>query len=126
MLAELPPLIFGDGTQTRDYVFVGDVVAANLSAAGANGLEHSIFNIGTGQEVSVLELLRAVTAAAGVEPVEPQTLPARSSEVLRSCLDITSARQELRLRTPTPLQEGLSATLNRMRETTPLDLAGGN
>ena len=119
-------MIFGDGTQTRDYVFVGDVVAANLSAAGANGLEHSIFNIGTGQEVSVLELLRAVTAAAGVEPVEPQTLPARSSEVLRSCLDITSARQELRLRTPTPLQEGLSATLNRMRETTPLDLAGGN
>jgi UDP-glucose 4-epimerase len=116
VLGGVQPLIFGDGTQTRDYVFVGDIVAANLAAASVHGLRHSIFNIGTGQEVSVLQLLQEVAAAADVGCVEPQMLPARTGEVLRSCLDTTRARKELRLDNPTPLREGVKATLAWMRE----------
>ncbi|HWI01277.1 MAG TPA: NAD-dependent epimerase/dehydratase family protein, partial [Propionibacteriaceae bacterium] len=114
LLNGLRPVIFGDGRQTRDYVFVRDIVAANLAAAGAQGLVHSIFNVGTGHEVSVRELVDAVAAAAGVDPAsfQPEMRPPRAGEVLRSCLDITRARQELQLDEPTPLSAGLEATLD--------------
>jgi UDP-glucose 4-epimerase len=120
VLAGLPPTIFGDGRQTRDYVFVRDIVAANLAAARANSVRNSVFNVGTGQEVSVLELLDAVAAAADFNFVEPLMLPARPGEVLRSCLDITRARDELHLASPTPLTEGLAGTMDWMREFTGL------
>jgi UDP-glucose 4-epimerase len=60
VLAEEPPLVFGDGTQTRDYVYVGDIVAANLAASEAPTLPHTTYSVGTGTEVSVLELVAAV------------------------------------------------------------------
>ena len=108
------PMIFGDGRQTRDYVFVGDIVAANLAAARAHGLLHSIFNIGTGREVSVQELVGAVAEVAGVDPgsFQPEMRPPRAGEVLRSCLDIVRARKELQLADSTPLHDGLKATLD--------------
>jgi UDP-glucose 4-epimerase len=117
LLNGLRPVIFGDGRQTRDYVFVRDIVAANLAAARAQGLVHSIFNIGTGHEVSVLELVAAVAAAAGVDPAsfQPEMRPPRAGEVLRSCLDIARARRELQLDEPTPLQGGLETTLDWVR-----------
>jgi UDP-glucose 4-epimerase len=119
ILAGLPPLIFGDGSQTRDYVFVQDIVGANLAAASANGLRHSIFNIGTGQEVSVLQLVEEITAVAGVDPesFKPQMLPARAGEVHRSCLAISRACEELHIQKPTPIGDGLKATLDWMRQT---------
>jgi UDP-glucose 4-epimerase len=117
LLKGLRPVIFGDGRQTRDYVFVRDIVAANLAAARAQRLVHSIFNIGTGREVSVLELVAAVAAAAGVDPASfpPEMRPPRAGEVLRSCLDIARARRELQLDEPTPLQGGLETTLDWVR-----------
>jgi UDP-glucose 4-epimerase len=113
LLEGLRPMIFGDGRQTRDYVFVRDIVAANLAAADAQGLVHSIFNVGTGQEVSVLELAGAVAEVGGVDPAafQPEMRPPRAGEVLRSCLDIARARKELQLDDPTPLHDGLKATL---------------
>src|SRR6185312_16148829 len=66
VLAGRRPTIFGDGEQTRDYVFVGDIAAANLAVARAEGLTHDVFNIGTGEEVSVLRLTTAIAEAAGV------------------------------------------------------------
>lgn len=111
------PIVYGDGRQTRDYVFVADVVAANLAAAQADGLTHGEYNIGTGTEISVLELVQAVAAAAGVNPneFEPEFAPARPGELVRSCLDVTRARRDMGLLPPTPLPEGLAHTLTAAR-----------
>ncbi|HET9258413.1 MAG TPA: NAD-dependent epimerase/dehydratase family protein [Pseudonocardiaceae bacterium] len=110
------PIVYGDGTQTRDYVFVGDVVAANLAAAAARALPHDVYNIGTGTEVSVLQLADAVAAVAGISPsaFEPEFRPARPGELTRSCLDVHRAQSELRLPPPAPLTDGLKYTLDWM------------
>ena len=84
LLAGEPCTIFGDGAQTRDYVYVDDVVDAFVRAAErGSGL---LLNVGTGQETSVVELHRIMAEAAGV-PVAPAFAPARSGELARSCLD---------------------------------------
>lgn len=110
------PIVYGDGRQTRDYVFVGDIVAANLAAASARELSHGEYNIGTGTEVSVLELAAAVAAAAGIDPAAfgPEFVPARAGELTRSCLDVTRARHDLGLPPPMPLAEGLARTLEAL------------
>jgi UDP-glucose 4-epimerase len=116
-LAAERPVVFGDGTQTRDYVYVDDIVSANVSAARAPLLHHDTYNIGTGTEVNVLELVAAVAQAAGIAQAtfEPQFRPARAGEVTRSCLDVSRARRDLGLSAPTPIGVGLASTLNWMR-----------
>jgi UDP-glucose 4-epimerase len=98
--------IFGDGTQTRDFVYVGDVVAAVLAAAGRDG---GIFNVGTGAETSVNELFAATRRVAGAE-AEASHEPARPGDVLRSVLDVSRAERELGWRAETTLAEGLRLT----------------
>jgi nucleoside-diphosphate-sugar epimerase len=73
------PVIYGDGRQTRDYTFVGDVVAANLAAAG-HPEAHGVYNVGTGTESSVLEVLGALRRAGGLddEALQPEFAPARA------------------------------------------------
>jgi UDP-glucose 4-epimerase len=116
-LSGTAPTIFGDGRQTRDYVFVGDIVAANLAAARAATPPHDVYNIGTGTEVDLLQLVDAVGAAAGLPDgaFAPEFQPARAGEVRRSCLDVTRARADLGLGDPTPLTDGLRATLAWIR-----------
>ena len=99
-------IIFGDGLQTRDFVYVGDVVDALLSAAGHDG---GTFNVGTGEELSVLELHRACAAVAGVD-ADPKLEDARLGDVRRSVLDVSLAERELGWRARTSLEEGLRAT----------------
>jgi UDP-glucose 4-epimerase len=117
------PIVFGDGRQTRDYVFVGDVVAANLAAAVA-ATAHDHYNIGTGVEVSVLDLLATIgrCAAPNGASESPEFRDAREGEIIRSCLDVRRARQDLGLGTPTSLTEGITRTLAwlRSRHATPL------
>ena len=112
LLEGVPPVIFGDGSQTRDYVAVPDVVRANLAALDYRGPE-TTFNIGTQTETSVVDLLAACQAAAGTS-VEPQLAPARLGELDRSCLDCTRAASELGWRPATSLAEGLSQTLQSL------------
>jgi UDP-glucose 4-epimerase len=114
VLAKEPPLVYGDGSQTRDYVYVADIVSANVAAANAAAPEHQVYNVGTGIEVSVLELVEAIIGVAGVEPAAfaPEFRPGRPGEVQRSCLDVTRARDGLALANPTPLQVGLATTLD--------------
>jgi UDP-glucose 4-epimerase len=101
-----PTTIFGDGLQTRDFVYVGDVVDALLAAAGTNG---GVFNVGTGNETSVLELHRLCAEVAGVE-AEPRFDPARLGDARRSVLDVSHAAAVLGWRAETPLDEGLRRT----------------
>lgn len=104
------PRIFGDGTQTRDYVYVGDVVRANLLAAGSDATEP--VNIGSGVETTVLELAEELRAIGGAErPFAPVHEPARAGEVLRSALDATRAGELLGWRPEVSLGEGLRTTL---------------
>ncbi len=100
------PRIFGDGTQTRDYVFVADVVAATLAAAGRDG---GVFNVGTAIETSVLDLYERIQRAAGVER-EPAFADARPGELQRSVLDPSLAQRELGWEPRQSLDDGLAAT----------------
>lgn len=91
-----PLVVFGDGEQTRDYVYVGDVARANLLAAdvdltGAAAMDDVAFNVGTGVETSVNDLAKAVMRVAGRE-VAVERMPARPGELLRSSLDSTRLR----------------------------------
>jgi UDP-glucose 4-epimerase len=104
------PRIFGDGRQTRDYVFVGDVVAATLAAPDHGG---GVLNVGTGRETSVLELYDAISRVAGVRR-EPELAPPRLGELQRSFLDPGLAERELGWRARHSLDEGLQATWDWM------------
>jgi UDP-glucose 4-epimerase len=105
-------LVFGDGEQSRDFVYVGDVIAAVLAATEAGGGD--TFNIGTGAETTVNDLHRLCAQAVGVE-AEPRHLEARAGDARRSVLDATRAEQKLGWRARTSLEEGLRATWRSIR-----------
>src|SRR3954465_10645864 len=105
------PVIYGDGRQTRDYIYVGDVVRAQLAAARSSVTGE--VNVGTGRETSVLDIVEVLKelepeAAAAFDPdfAEP-----RLGEIERSCLDIGRAREELGFEAQTSLRDGLRSTL---------------
>jgi UDP-glucose 4-epimerase len=100
------PRIYGDGSQTRDYVFVEDAVGAMLAALRSEG---GVFNVGTGVETSVLELYDAIQRASGGSR-EPEFAEARFGELQRSVLDISLAGHELGWRPGHSLDEGLART----------------
>jgi UDP-glucose 4-epimerase len=104
VLAGERPTIYGDGRQTRDYVYVGDAVAAFLAAADRG--RPGTWNIGSGTEVSVLELARVISAVAG-RPVDPAFAPARPGELLRSALASERAARDLGWLAATPLPAGV-------------------
>ena len=106
------PTIFGDGRQTRDYVYVGDVVDANLKAAETQTA--GAVNIGRGAEVSVLDIVDALRAHSNGS-FEPEHAPERPGEVRRIALDTSRARQELDWEASTGLEEGLELTLASLR-----------
>jgi UDP-glucose 4-epimerase len=100
------PRIYGDGSQTRDYVFVEDAVGAMLVAFESDG---GVFNVGTGVETSVLGLYDAIQRASGVTR-EPALAEARLGELQRSVLDVSLAERELGWRPGSTLDEGLART----------------
>ena len=102
-----PLTVFGDGLQTRDYVFVGDVVDAFLRAEQCE--PDVTLNIGWGREVSVLDLVRIL---GGTNPV---MAPARTGELQRSALDATLARSVLGWEPAVPVEEGLPLTFEAIR-----------
>jgi UDP-glucose 4-epimerase len=104
------PTVYGDGRQTRDYIYVGDVVAAALAAAGSE-LSGPV-NIGTGVETDVLELAEALARIGGAESFEPRFAPPRAGEVQRISLDASRAEHELDWQPRTGLDEGLRLTLD--------------
>jgi UDP-glucose 4-epimerase len=103
------PTVFGDGRQTRDYIYVGDVVSAALAAAGSEVT--GPINIGTGRETDVLELTKQLGELGGAESFEPEFAPARTGEVQRISIDPARAERELGWRAKVGLEEGLRLTL---------------
>jgi UDP-glucose 4-epimerase len=112
LLDAKPCTVYGDGKQTRDYVFVGDVARANLLAAEA-GLDGSV-NVATGVETDVVALYGHLAKAAGVSR-PPDFAPARAGEQRRSCLDPRLAGVKLGWRPEVPLADGLARTLEWFR-----------
>jgi UDP-glucose 4-epimerase len=112
------PTVFGDGRQTRDYIYVEEIVEAALKAAASD--VHGSFNVGRGVETSVLELvdiLRELGREMGLaanEKFEPEFAPARPGEVLRNALDPKKAREVLGFESRVGLEEGLRRTLESL------------
>jgi UDP-glucose 4-epimerase len=105
-------IIFGGGGQTRDFVYVDDVVEALMAASSASNVDRRIINVGSGRETTVNDLAALV---AEVVEAEPEVLhsPAQSGGVARLCADIAAARRLLRYEPQVDLPDGLRLTLER-------------
>ena len=103
--------IFGDGLQTRDFVYVGDVARATTAALGQEG---GVFNVGTGRETSILDLYALCARVAGSD-TPAEHAPARLGELQRSVLDPELAARELGFRAMVELEDGLQATWDSVR-----------
>lgn len=112
LLAGQPITIYGDGSQTRDFVFVGDVVEANLRALEAR--LSGGFNVGTGIETDVNQLARAIIEATGSDAI-PAHAPARAGEQQRSVITSQKLGQAVGFSPKTPLAEGLAQTVAYFR-----------
>lgn len=107
LLRGLPPTVYGDGRQTRDYVHVADVAGAFLLAGEAR--QAGTLNVGRGVETSVLELLAVLQEAAG-SSLEPEFAPPRPGELSRSALDSRAIKEALGWQAEVPLDQGLAET----------------
>lgn len=107
------PTIYGDGTHTRDYVFVGDIVEANLLALERG--DGQIVNLGWGQEVSVNEIFATLKSHLAME-IEPLYDQERLGEIHRICLDSVKAHRELDWRPRVDLDEGIKRTIEYYRK----------
>jgi UDP-glucose 4-epimerase len=114
LLTGAPTKIFGDGGNTRDYVYVGDVAAAFATATGSAGNGRR-YNIGTGVQTADRELHRLVAAAAGA-PDEPAIEPARLGDLRASALDASRAAAELGWRPEVTIDEGVRRTVEYFRD----------
>jgi UDP-glucose 4-epimerase len=109
------PLIFGDGLQTRDFVYVADVVQALQKAAAVKGVSGRVYNIGAGRRVNLLELLAALSKQLGVD-IPPEHREPRQGDIRHSCADISAARRDLGYDPQISFEDGLARTLAWYRE----------
>jgi UDP-glucose 4-epimerase len=109
LIADEPIVVYGDGQQTRDYVYVDDVVDAFVAAGEQPGAAGKRLNIGAGAEISVLEVYDALRDVTGFGP-EPRLAPARPGELSRVALDTSLAHRLLGWRAHTGLKDGLRRT----------------
>ena len=105
-------VIFGDGRQTRDYIYVDDVVAALVAAATAPGIDRAIINIGSGRETSIIDLIGHIEHATGRRANVIQN-PAKSGGVPHLAAEISRAQTLLGFRPATDLANGLRLTIER-------------
>jgi len=108
------PIIYGDGEQSRDFVYVGDVANANLLAATTPGISGRTFNIGRGERTSLLELLTKLSEILG-KPITPIHEPARVGDIRDSLADINQARSILGFEPKVSIYEGLAQSVDYYR-----------
>lgn len=109
------PLIFGDGLQTRDFVYIADVVQALQKAATVKGVSGNVYNIGAGRRINLLELIAALSKQLGVE-IPPEHRDPRPGDIRHSCADISAARKDLGYNPQFSFEDGLARTLAWYRE----------
>ncbi len=114
ILAGKAPVIYGDGLQSRDFVYIENVVQANLLAAEAPGAPGKVFNIAGGQTTSLLRIVEELNRLTG-QSIEPQFEPKRVGDVRYSLADISAAQHELGYRCKVSWAEGLERTLEYYR-----------
>jgi len=111
-----PPKIFGDGQQTMDFVYVEDVARANVAAMQSDASDE-VFNVASGEETSLLELLEALLRVTGNRDVQPEFMPERSvNPVPRRLADVSKAEKMLGFRARIGLEEGLRRLVDWRRE----------
>lgn len=108
------PIIFGDGEQTRDFVYIGDVVEANLLAARLQTSAGSVFNIASGRPSSLNQVVLALSNLVGAT-AEPDYRDERPGDIKHSLADVSRATRELGFTAQTSLEAGLAATIERIR-----------
>jgi len=106
-----PPVVFGDGEQTRDFVFVSDVVQALLLSLESERAIGKTINVGTGNFTSINGLARSIIHLLGDKPFSIVRRPARKGDIRHSCADVTLARESLGYRPKVKLNDGLRTTL---------------
>jgi UDP-glucose 4-epimerase len=120
-LAGTPIKIFGDGLQTRDFIYVDDVTAAVQLALGAPAAVGELFQVGTGVETSVLELLGQIEAVSG-RRFQTSHVPPNAGEIRRSVCNVAKAQSLLGFRAATPLADGLRRTYRWYEEQVPTEV----
>lgn len=114
LLSGQRPIVYGDGGQSRDFTFVGNVVQGNLLAGEVEGLGGQVMNLADGRRTTLLQLLELLAKYLGV-PVNPDFHPPRVGDVRESLADISSARQLLGYEPATTLEQGLAQTIDYYR-----------
>jgi UDP-glucose 4-epimerase len=107
----LPPIIFGDGTQTRDFTFVSDIAQGMVAAAAADEAIGETINLGSGKEISITELASRILRLTGHSGLDPKYTAPRPGDVHRLLADATKARKLLRWEPSVDLDEGLQRLL---------------
>lgn len=115
LLQNAPPMIYGDGKQSRDFVFVGDVVQANLKACHQPGVEGEVFNVASGRSYTLWQLLEHLQKIIGSDQ-RPVLAPARPGDIRYSKANIQKARRLLGFQPKVRLRQGLKATVDFMRK----------
>ncbi|MCG6156716.1 SDR family oxidoreductase [Rubinisphaera margarita] len=110
LLSGRTPKIFGDGSQSRDFVYVGNVVQANLLAATAPGASGNVYNVASGERVGVGEMLKQICDLLDV-PFAPDFEPPRAGDILHSWADISATTRDLGYVPETGFEEGLRETV---------------
>src|SRR5258708_36128808 len=105
-----PPLIYGDGEQTRDFTYISNAVDANLLAAEADKGIGEVINIANGEQVSINELFRRLQEVTGRDDIEPEYRGARTGDILHNLADISRASELLGYPPKVALLPGLKAT----------------
>ena len=112
LLSNEQPVIFGDGEQSRDFTYIDNVVAANLSAAEANDASGKVINIANGERITLNQLLAELKDLTGKHDVKAEYLEPRVGDVRHSLADISMARQLLGYESKVGLREGLQRTID--------------
>ncbi len=115
ILSGQPPIVYGDGGQSRDFIYVDNVVQGNLLAAQVPQAAGKVFNMAEGRQTSLLQLLDLLSKLLGKQ-VQPNFQPARAGDVRESLADITLARSVLGYAPATSLEQGLAQTIDYYRE----------
>jgi len=116
VLKGMRPIIFGDGEQTRDFIYVSDVVQANILAAESERSQGEVFNIGSGKETSINTLTNIILKIADREDLVPEKGPERAADFGRCLADVTKARKVLGFNPKITLETGLKRTIDWWKE----------